>query len=224
MSLLAIPETRALRQLSPDGRRLYVTRVVRTFSYGLLSVVLVLYLSAVGLRDQQIGLLLTATLVGDAAVTLAVTANADRIGRRRMLVLAGVLLALTGLAFALSGNLVLLTVAAIFGTLSPGGGEVGPSQPIEVAALPQTVPNQDRTSAFAWYNLIGSVASAVGALGAGLLAQGLQSAGTTPVGSYRDVLAVYGALGLVLAILFTRLSPTIEVAPSATIDQPKSRF
>jgi MFS family permease len=211
--LFDLPETRALRGLSADGRLLFATRVVRTFSYGLLSVVLVLYLAAIGLRDREIGLLLTATLVGDAAVSLAVTSNADRLGRRRMLVLGGALVALTGLAFALSGNLLLLTIAAILGTLSPGGGEVGPSQPIELAALPQTISDRDRTNTFAWYNLVGSLASATGALCAGLLAQTLQGMGTTPVASYRDVLAVYGALGVVLAFMFSNLSPAVEVAP-----------
>lgn len=223
MSLLDVPEARALRLLSRDGRLLFATRIVRTFSYGLLSVVLVLYLAEIGLQEGQIGLLLTATLVGDAVVSLAITSNADRLGRRRMLVLGGILVALTGLAFALSGNLLLLTIAAIFGTLSPGGGEVGPSQPIELAALPQTIPDRFRTNTFAWYNLVGSLASAVGALSAGLFAQTLQSAGTTPAASYRDVLAVYGALGVLLAVMFGQLSRAIEVPSKTTPDDARKR-
>jgi MFS family permease len=223
LALLDLPEARALGVLSPDGRLLFATRVVRTFSYGLLSVVLVLYLAAIGLRDREIGLLLTATLVGDAVVSLAITSNADRLGRRRMLVLSGALVAVTGIAFALSGNLLLLTIAAILGTLSPGGGEVGPSQPIELAALPQTIPDRYRTNTFAWYNLVGSFAAAIGALCAGLFAQTLQSMGTTPVASYRDVLAVYGALGLVLAFMFSNLSPEIEVA-AASVGKEKKRW
>jgi MFS family permease len=222
VSLLELPEARALRLLSASGRLLFATRVVRTFSYGLLSVVLVLYLAAIGLRDQEIGLLLTATLVGDAAVSLGITANADRLGRRRMLVLAGALVAVTGLAFAVSGNLVLLTIAAIFGTLSPGGGEVGPSQPIELAALPQTIPDRYRTNVFAWYNLVGSLASALGALAAGVLVQTLQLTGTPPVASYRDVLGVYGGLGVVLAVLFNRLDSSVEVT-SASVGVAKNR-
>ncbi|HUX87634.1 MAG TPA: MFS transporter, partial [Chloroflexota bacterium] len=151
------------------------------------------------------------------------TSHADRLGRRRMLILGGLLLAVTGLAFALSGNLLLLTIAAIFGTLSPGGGEVGPSQPIELAALPQTIPDRYRTNTFAWYNLVGSLASATGALTAGLLAQTLQSYGTTPVTSYHDVLALYGTLGFVLALLFSRLSAAVEVAAVAAPDSTKGR-
>ena len=223
VSLLELPETQSLRLLSVDGRLLFATRVVRTFSYGLLSVVLVLYLAAIGLQEKQIGLLLTGTLVGDAAVSLAITSHADRLGRRRMLILGGLLLAVTGLAFALSGNLLLLTIAAIFGTLSPGGGEVGPSQPIELAALPQTISDRYRTHTFAWYNLVGSLASAVGALTAGLLAQTLQSTGTTPVASYHDVLAVYGTMGVVLALLFSRLSAAVEVATTPAPALTKNR-
>jgi MFS family permease len=222
--LLALPETQALRLLAPDGRLLFSTRVVRTFSYGLLSVVLVLYLAALGLKEQEIGMLLTATLLGDAAVSLWMTTNADRLGRRRMLVAGGTLVALTGLAFAFSGNLVLLTAAAIFGTLSPGGGEVGPSQPIELAALPQTIPNRYRTNVFAWYNLVGSLATASGALTAGLLAQTLQATGLSALASYRDVLGVYGALGIVLALMFSRLSRGIEVQATTTVAPVRRQY
>ncbi|HVA73378.1 MAG TPA: hypothetical protein VNF71_02280 [Acidimicrobiales bacterium] len=66
MSLLELPEAQSLRLLTADGRLLFATRVVRTFSHGLLSVVLVLYLAAIGLPEGEIGMLLTATLVGDA--------------------------------------------------------------------------------------------------------------------------------------------------------------
>src|SRR5271167_1081406 len=60
------------RALSSDGWLLFVTRSVRMFAYGFLSVVLVLYLKAVGLKEEQIGFLLTMTLVGSV---FAVTAN-----------------------------------------------------------------------------------------------------------------------------------------------------
>src|SRR5262249_46465837 len=75
------------RLLPHDGWVLFGTRIVRLFAYGLLSVVLALYLSAVGLSDRSIGVLLTLTLVGDAAISLLITRVADRVGRRRMLLL-----------------------------------------------------------------------------------------------------------------------------------------
>jgi MFS family permease len=63
-------------------------------------VVLVLYLAAAGLSEGQIGLLLTLTLVGDAVLSLAITTSADRVGRRRMLVLGAVLMVFAGVLFA----------------------------------------------------------------------------------------------------------------------------
>ena len=82
------------RSLTADGRLLFTTRLMRLFAYGFLSVVLALYLAQVGLTTTQIGLLFTLTLIGDAGVSLWITTSADRIGRKRMLLLgAGMMLA-----------------------------------------------------------------------------------------------------------------------------------
>jgi MFS family permease len=212
VSLLALPEARTLSVLSPDGRLLFASRVTRMFAYGLVSVVLVLYLVQVGLGEREVGLLLSLTLVGDAAVSLWITTNADRIGRRRMLLAGSGLLVAAGLVFATSGSIILLTLAAVIGTISPSGNEVGPCQSIEQAALPQTAPNEYRTSVFAWYNLAGYVATAAGALIGGTAAQAMQMAGWSPLDSYRAIVVVYGLLGLVLAVLFAQLSLDVEAA------------
>jgi MFS family permease len=210
VSLHALPELRALRALSPDGWVLFGTRVVRLFAYGWLAVVLALYLAALGLNEAQIGLLLSLTLAGDAVLALWVTSIADRVGRRRMLLASAGLLVLAGLVFSLTTNVVALLAAAVVGTISPSGGEVGPAGAIEQAALPQTAPDRDRTAIFAWYNLAGSVGTALGALGGGLLAQTLLQAGYFPLASYRAVLIGYALFGLALALLALRLSPAIE--------------
>src|SRR4030081_328049 len=70
-----------LRTLTRDGWLLFVTRFVRLFAYGSLSVVLVFYLIGLGLSESQTGLLLTLTLIGDTVVSLYLTTRADRIGR-----------------------------------------------------------------------------------------------------------------------------------------------
>ena len=75
-----------------DIRLLFVARSVRMFGYGLLAVVLVLYLDASGLSGAEIGLLLALTLLGDVLISLWLTTHADRLGRRRVLVLGAVLL------------------------------------------------------------------------------------------------------------------------------------
>ena len=72
--------------LTTDGYILFGTRLIRMFAYGFLSVVLVLYLAQLGLSEALIGLLLSLTLVGDAAISLWMTTSADRFGRRRILI------------------------------------------------------------------------------------------------------------------------------------------
>jgi MFS family permease len=90
---------------------------------------------------------------------------------------------------------------------------VGPFLSIEQAALSQIVPNEKRTQIFAWYNLVGSFTTALGSLAGGALVQALQGAGMKPLGSYRAIVIVYAAMGMVLAFLFTRLSQAVEVPP-----------
>jgi MFS family permease len=205
----------ALRVLTPDGRLLFVTRCTRLFAYGSLAVVLVFYLTSLGFSTSQTGLLLTLTLVGDTAVSLYLTTRADRIGRRRMLIIGAILMALAGLAFAVTSRFVFLIVAGTIGVISPSGNEVGPFLSIEQAALSQVVPPGTRTAVFAWYTLVGSFATATGSLAGGVLSHVLQRAGMPPVESYRAVVLVYAALGVLLALLFTRLSPAAEVTPAA---------
>jgi predicted MFS family arabinose efflux permease len=68
---------------------------------------------------------------------------------------------------------------------------------------------------FAWYNLAGSLAAALGALVGGLAAQSLQAAGRSPLESYRSVVVGYALCGLLLALLFRALSPRVEVPDAA---------
>ena len=203
-----------LYALTSDERLLFATRLVRLFAYGFLSVVLVLYLAQAGLSEAQIGWLLTLTLIGDTLISLWITTNADRIGRRRMLVISAGLMLFAGLLFAITGNFVLLLVAATIGVISPSGGEVGPFLAIEQAALAQTVVGEKRTGVFAWYNLVGSFATALGALVGGGLVQALQTQSVAPLMSYRAVVIGYALLGLALGVMFLQLSPAVEAAPS----------
>jgi MFS family permease len=201
-----------LKDLTRDGRLLFATRFIRLFAYGSLSVVLVFYLVGIGLSDAQTGTLLTLTLVGDTVVSLFLTTRADRIGRRRMLIVGAALMVAAGLVFAATRSLWLLVLAGTIGVISPSGNEVGPFLPIEQAALSHIVSGRTRTEVFAWYTLVGSLATAFGALAGGFLTRLLQNAGMTPVSSYRGVIVLYAVLGAGLVALFSRLSRTAEVA------------
>jgi len=217
-----------IQPLTRDGNFLFITRIARMFGYGFLSVVLILYLEQVGLSQVQIGLLLTLTLIGDTIISLWITTNADRIGRRRMLLIGAILMIFAGVLFALTRNFVFLLIAATIGVISPSGYEVGPFLSIEQAVLSQIVSNERRTHVFAWYNLVGSFATALGALGGGGLVQALQDSGMTPLGSYRMIVIGYAMIGLILGVLFTRLSPGVEIQagsdPSHSTSTFKTRF
>ena len=199
-----------LRALTPDGRLMFLARFIRLFSYGALSVVLVIYLTGIGLSESQTGALLSMTLLGDTVVSLYLTTRADRIGRRKMLGVGTVLMAGAGLAFALTHSYLFLVIAGTIGVISPSGNEVGPFLSIEQAALAQVLPARRRTDAFAWYTLTGAFATAAGSLAAGLLTAIFRNAGATPVGSQRAVVVLYAAFGLLLMLVFSRLSAAVE--------------
>jgi len=196
-----------------DARILFATRGLRMFGYGFLSVILVLYLAAIGLGDAEIGALLTLTLLGDAVVSLALTTRADRVGRRRVLVAGAALMVLAGTVFIATRSFAVLVLAATIGVISPSGNEVGPFLAVEQASLAQTVGDRRRTSVFARFALTGSLATAAGALAGGAVAQAGLGVGLGPAGAYRLVVAGYVLVGLVLALMFIRLSGAIEVPP-----------
>lgn len=215
-------EFHPLAALTPDGRRLFLTRIARLFAYGFLSVVLVLYLRAVGLDDYRVGLLLTLTLVGDLGISLWITTSADRLGRRRMLILGAMLMAFAGVLFAITGEFVWLLIAATIGVISPSGNEVGPFLSIEQAALTETLPESQRTAVFAWYNLVGSFATALGSLAGGLVCQWTERAGYQGAAIYRPVLYGYAFAGLALAFIFWGLSAKTEATPKELREGPTS--
>ena len=215
----------SLRGLDANGRLLFAMRTLRMFGYGFLAVVLVLYLAALGLDPLTIGIVLTLTLVGDTLISLWLTTNADRIGRRRVLVAGSLLMVAAGLVFASTSWAPLLVVAATIGVISPTGNEVGPFLAVEQAALSQTTPDAQRTATFAWYNLVGYVATATGALGAGLISQALINAGLAPADAYRAIVIGYALIGIAMAAGFGRLPEAIEAPPrAAETDGIRRRF
>ncbi|MDD5285510.1 MAG: MFS transporter [Desulfuromonadaceae bacterium] len=211
---------------SPDRNivLLFTTRTLRLFGYGFLSVVLALYLSDSGLDDFMIGLLFSLTLAGDAGVSLLLTTTADRFGRKKTVIIGAVLMMVAGVVFILTSNPILLIIAAIIGVISPSGNEIGPFLPVEQAMLSQLVSKEQRTGLFAWYNLIGSFATAFGALAGGFLSKLLQNHGMSPLDSYRFILLGYAIIGGILAVVFTGLSKECEAVISVSPAVPRSRI
>jgi MFS family permease len=213
----------SLRGLDRNGQLLFATRILRMFGYGFLAVVLVLYLAALGLDSITIGAILTLTLLGDTVVSLWLTTRADRLGRRRVLVVGSLLMVVAGVAFALTRDVPLLILAATIGVISPTGNEVGPFLAVEQAALSQATPDVRRTPTFAWYNLVGYVATAIGALAAGGVSQVLLAAGFVAADAYRAVVVGYALVGFVMAAIFWRVGAAVEAPPAARTEAAERR-
>jgi MFS family permease len=193
---------------------LFSSRALRLFGYGFLSVNLVIYLTGLGLSGAMVGVMLSLALLGDVVLSLMITTSADRLGRRRMLVLSAVLIIFAGIVLASTRQAWLIGAAALLGVLSPSGYEVGPFLSIEQASLTQLVPDRQRTRLFAWYNLVGSLATALGALVSGLLVSALVASGAARPQAYRSTVIGYAVVGVALVLVFVALSRAVEAPPS----------
>jgi MFS family permease len=194
-----------------DTTILFATRAVRMYGFGAISIVIALYLGERGLSSSLIGWVFTLALAGDALISIGVTQIADRFGRRKLLLVSSALIAIAGLGFAFTGNITLLILTAIIGTISPNGNEVGPFQALEQASLSEVSSTSGRTRLFGWYQMTGSLATAFGALSAGWMVQTWHAQNGNKIEAYQIVLVAYAATGAILALMFSRLSPGIEL-------------
>lgn len=177
-------------------------RGLRGLADGLVSVVLTIHLLALGFSASDIGVVVAATLVGSAALTIVVGLTADRVAPRTVLVAATVLMAATGVAFAICTSFWPLVAIAVVGTLNPSAGDVTLFLPTEQAVIASATPAPARPTTFAWYNLAGAFAGAVGALAAGLPARLAAMDGGVPATAGILAFAFYTGTALALAALY----------------------
>jgi len=102
-----------------DTKLLCTQRFVRLFAYGWSTLILVTFLATFQISKAQIGLFMTLTMAGDVLISLVLTVFADALGRKAILGLGALLMAGSGVVFALSDNYWVLLVAAIIGVISP---------------------------------------------------------------------------------------------------------
>ena len=184
------------------------------FAYGSSTLVLALFLSALGFSDTRIGLFMTLTLIGDVCISLALTFVADALGRRMILILGSVLMVLSGVVFALSSNYWVLLFAAVFGVISPSGNEIGPFRAIEESTLAQLTDPKTRSDIFAFYVIVGTLGSASGFLLSGWVTQSLQAQGWSEVASFRSMFWLYAFIGLIKTGITSLLSRRCEAEPT----------
>jgi len=208
---------------SRDASRLVAARAVRGFADGFVSVYLAVYLQLLGLSAVQVGAIVTATLLGSAALTLAVGLVAHRLSPRLVLLGAALLMLATGIGFAVSHDFWPLLVVAFAGTLNPSSGDVSVFLPTEQAVLTSEVAAVERTDLFARYTLGGTLLGAFGALASGLPELAATHLGWPLVDAFRAGFALYGAVAILIGVLYLGLTRTRAPQADGTGGAPLRR-
>ncbi|HYC45879.1 MAG TPA: MFS transporter [Burkholderiales bacterium] len=200
-------ETTAVRRRERNAivRRLLWGRALRAFADGYASILLPVYLVALGFGPLHVGIIATATLLGSGVMTLGIGLQAHRFEYRTLLIAGALLMAATGLSFASVADFWPLLAVAFLGTLNPSSGGISVFLPVEHAAISRFVEDSERTAAFARYSLVGSLVAALGALIAGAPDLIAAQTGLTLKAALQVMFVAYGAFGLAAAILYRTL-------------------
>jgi MFS family permease len=203
--------TTILAWLSRDGKLLLAANIARMFGFGFVSIILAIYLKSAGYDALLTGIIITATLVSSSIFTFFVSLYADRIGRRKILMLFSGLMVIAGLIFALTTDYYLLLLAALIGLINATGVNFGPFISIEQAILPQTSSDKKRNYTFALYQTTGTFAMAGGTLFAKLPEMLQQQYGFDIISSFKPLFFVYVLIGLATIAIYYSLSKLSEV-------------
>src|SRR5580700_2881346 len=174
---------------------LYAARGVRGFGDGFATITLPAYLIAIGYAPVRIGLVVAASLLGTAVLTLAISAIASRCDLRTLMLLGALLMILTGVAFPNFQNIAVIAFIGFVGSINPSAGDLGVLVPLEQAMLAGNVTNEERTRAAAVPDF-------------------LQHAGFGALAALSVMFYAYAALGLVSALLYWLL-PHVHMAETS---------
>jgi len=202
---------------------LLVGRALRGLCDGFVAVLLPAYLLGLGFGQFAVGLISSATLIGSALATILVGIVGNRFPQRRLLILAAILMAATGVGFAGLSSLWPLLVVAFIGTLNPSSGDVSVFLPLEQARLAGAAVPDARTALFARYSLVGAFSAAIGALAAALPGWISMHAGLSFLAAVRVMFLVYALTGIVLWALYVRLPEHPPQSASAAAPLGPSR-
>jgi MFS family permease len=209
---------------SPDVRRLLWVRGLRAFGDGYVSLLLPVYLLALGLSPFEVGVITTGTLLGSGALTLLLGLHAHRYRYRTLLLAATALMTATGAAFASITQFWPLLIVAFVGTLNPSSGDVSIFLPLEQSVLARIVTDRQRTAVFARYSLAGALVGAAGALFAGAPELLSKSFAMSIRSAIQAMFVLYALIGVASAFVYRRLPSTLATeaeAPAAPLGQSR---
>ncbi|KAL7947810.1 major facilitator superfamily domain-containing protein [Trichoderma barbatum] len=207
----------SLHHSKTDVKLLCLQRFVRLFAYGASTLVLVLYLQALGISKTRVGLFMTLTLAGDVCISFCLTLVADGLGRKAILALGALMMVGSGVVFAVCENYWALLAAAIFGVISPSGNEIGPFRAIEESVVAHLTEPASRSDVYAWYSLLGTTGTAFGLVTGGWVVQYVSTGlHWELLDAYRLIFFGYAAAGLVKLCLALLLSSAVEADEKAS--------
>ena len=199
------------------------------FAYGFNALILALFFQSLSFTDSSIGAFYTLTLLGDVALSLFLTLVADSLGRRRILMFGAGLMVVSGIAFALSGNYLVLLASAVVGVISPSGSEIGPFRAVEESMLAHLTVPETRTEVMGWYVVLPAVGTSLGLFACGNFVSYLtERRGWEERRAYHACFWIYtfcGILNVALAMFMTdacELQDTNKSATDATSSGPES--
>ncbi|HET6264606.1 MAG TPA: MFS transporter [Usitatibacter sp.] len=206
----------------PIIRRVLLSKGLRAFGDGYVSLLLPAYLLELGHSPVDVGIIATVTLLGSGVITLGVGWHAHRFALRTLLLASAALMAATGLGFALVTSFWPLLLIALVGTLNPSNGDVSVFLPLEHSVLSHAASDRNRTAVFANYSLVGSLAAAVGALAAGLPALAAHDWAIAPLAAMQAMFAFYALLAVATAVVYKGL-PAAPEAEARRAPAPLTR-
>ena len=203
-----------------DASLIYIAAFLRSSAVGLIGVILAIALTEAGVSVAGTGVVIGAGLAGIAAMTLVVTVAADRLARRRTLIVVSLLTGIGYVAAASSARLAWLLPAAFIGMLNGMGRDRGPAGTLEQAILPETSDAAHRTWTLAWYNLVLDCGDALGGLAGVLPTMIVSRAGVSLPGAHRLTFLMCAASAIVTLVPYALLSARVELASAPAADVP----
>ncbi|KAL2106062.1 hypothetical protein VUR80DRAFT_7339 [Thermomyces stellatus] len=218
----------SLQATGRDAWLIILSRTARMFAFGAISLTMALFFAELGFSDFRIGLFMSLTLLGDVALGVVVTLMADGLGRRRVILAGGLLMALSGLVFAVFESFWVLLPAAVVGVVSAGGSDFGPFRAIEESMLSHITVPDTRAHVLSWYVTCSSLGSAAGTEIAGRFLEELRKReGWDMLRVYHAGFLVYvvmGGLNMVFALLLSKKCEIARRVEDESLDEAGQRL
>jgi MFS family permease len=206
-----------------DAWLLILSRTCRMFAFKAVTLTIAQFFSELGFSDFRIGLFMSLTLLGDVVLGLVVTLMADGLGRRRVLVAGGFLMAVSGAIFSTFENFWVLLFAAVVGVVSASGSDFGPFRAIEESMLSHITSAKTRADVLAWYITSSSLGAAGGAALAGRFVETMTGKkGWSLVSTYHATFWIYilmGGLNVLFALVMSDKTEAHQDDSSDTSDE-----